>query len=73
MIFETEKVGLISSKLQVFKKYFEKMRLQLQEDIAEKNLWIHQMQTIMDKLKDKPQTEEFIKEALELNSLLSQQ
>jgi len=52
---------------------FEKMTVQHQTDIAEKNAQIHQMQDILDKFKDNPQTDEFIKEALELSSLLAKQ
>lgn len=49
------------------------MRLQHQVDIVEKDSQINKMQTIIDKLRDISQKKEFIKETLEINSLLSQQ
>lgn len=52
---------------------FEQMTIQHQTDIGEKNTYIYQMWDILDKFKDNPQIDEFMKETLELNSLLAQQ
>lgn len=52
---------------------FKKMRLQLQASISEKDLYICQIQAMVDLFKDNPQTDEFIKEEIKLNSVLIQQ
>ncbi len=49
------------------------MRLQHQASLSEKDLKIHQIQAMVDRFKDNTQTDEFIKEAIKLNSLLIQQ
>lgn len=51
-----------------FQKDFEKMNLQHQASITEKDTHIQLIQCEVDKLRNQHQTEEFIKETLELNT-----
>ena len=62
---EQEKNCTNKQELQMapFQKEFEQMRLQHQEYIAEKDSQIQKMHNEVDKLRNHPQTEEFIKES----------
>ena len=56
-----------------FQKEFEKMRLQHRADIEKKDSQIQKIHNEMDKLRYHPQTKEFIKETLEINTQFSKQ
>lgn len=49
------------------------MRLQHYERLSEKDSQIRQMQAIVDRFKDNPQEDEFIKQEIKLNSILIHQ
>jgi len=51
----------------------EILKISHENDISAKNMQLQEMQQSMERYKDVPTTEEFIKKALELNSLLVKQ
>lgn len=51
----------------------EVLKISHEADISAKNIQLQEMQQSMERYKEFPSTEEFIKEALELNSLLVRQ
>lgn len=51
----------------------EVVKISHEANISAKNMQLHEMQQCMERYKDVTTTEEFIKEALELNSLLVRQ